>query len=94
MTAALVEQAYANDRRSELMRLGKGVIWYQVPASSGLKASAAKDVMVAAIMRHEAKVRFEKESGEGGGCLWYVACLLTRAFQLQALLPALRREGL
>ena len=73
MNAALVDLAYANDRRSELMRMGKGVIWYQVPASSGLKASAGKEAMVAAIMRHEAKVRFEKKSGEVGGCLWYVA---------------------
>ena len=92
MTGLDFNRSYLHDRESELKRMGKGVLWYMVPRGSGLIATASKDVMVIAIMREEAKRRLEKHRGEVGGGWWYVACLMTRAFQLQARLPALRRE--
>ena len=103
MTGSDVEKAALEARRSWLMDLNKGTLWYMVPKGSKLSgllltSSSSKGLMTLAVMRGEEKERAEKGSGEGGGCWWYVACLLTRAFQLQALLqamlPGLRREGL
>ena len=103
MTGSDVDKAALEARRSWLMGLRKGTLWYMVPKGSKVSGSlltstSAVGLMVIAIMRGEEKERAEKGSGEGGGCGWYVACLLTRAFQLQALLqallPGLRRGGL
>ena len=75
MSGLYLDRAYRYAREAELKKLGKGVLWYLVPKGSGLTSTSPKDLMIAAIMRQEAKKKLEKEKGfEVGGGLWYVAC--------------------
>lgn len=69
ITGAEMDKAYLYSREDELKRMGKGVLWYMVNRDAGLVSTSHKDLMVAAIMRQEAKRRAEKDRGEeGGGC--------------------------
>ena len=77
MSGLYLDRAYRYAREADLKKLGKGVLWYLVPKGSGLTSTSPKDLMIAAIMRQEAKEKVEKEKEKGfevGGGLWYVAC--------------------
>ena len=88
-----VYKSIQKSRKAELFAKGKGLLHMMCsgPALQAIKASESKAVMVHAIMKEEQRKKLERESGEVGGCWWYATLLLTRAWQLQALLPYLRQ---
>ena len=75
MSGQLLEDAYRYGRVATLKKYGKGTLWLMVKKGAGLISTSSKDLMIAAIMRQEAKEKLEKEKGvKWGGWLWYVAC--------------------
>jgi len=75
MSGQFLEDAYWYSREAALKKYGKGTLWLMVKKGAGLISTSSKDLMIAAIMRQEAKENLEKEKGfEVGGGLWYVAC--------------------
>ena len=78
MTGADMDKAVLEARRSFLMSLGKGTLWYMVPKGSKvsgflLTSASSKHLMTVAVMRKEEKERADKGSGVmlggGGGML-------------------------
>jgi len=75
MSGLYLDTAYRYSREADLKKLGKGVLWYLVPKGSGLTSTSPKDLMIAAIMRQEAKEAKEKEKG----VKWGVGCGMLHA---------------